>query len=481
MHSSVINNLLISNKITQEDIFNILSDLLKKNIDYADIYIQSIFNESWILENNIVKEGYNDIDQGLGVRTIFGESTGFAYSNSISLKSLLQSSKLSSKIATNFKKSVLHPFCSVKKKQIFSTINPLNSLTTKDKLDILLRVNSTARGYNSKVIEVNACLSSTYEEILIASTDGNLATDIRPLVHLSIVVLVENNGKIESGSSGGGRRTGYQFFLSSKIGENYIDYLSKEAVRIALINLFAKETPSGSFPVVLGSGWPGILLHEAIGHGLESDFNRKKTSIFSNKIGSQVTSKLCTIIDDGTLLNKRGSLNIDDEGVLSQKTILIKEGILINYMYDKFNARLMNTKSTGNGRRQSYKNLPMPRMTNTYMLSGFSSRKNIIESVDNGLYAVNFSDGQVDITSGNFVFSTSEAYVIKKGKISYPVKKAMLIGSGIDVMNNISMIGNDFNMDEGIGTCMKEGQSLPVGVGQPTLKIDQITVGGTVK
>ncbi|CAL4043451.1 Metalloprotease TldD [Buchnera aphidicola (Anoecia corni)] len=481
MHISVINNLLILNKITQENIFNVLSNLLKKNIDYADIYIQSIFNESWTLENNIVKEGHSDIDQGLGVRTIFGESTGFAYSNNISLKSLLKSSKLSSEIAKKFRKSVLNPFCSIKKKQIFSTINPLNSLTTKDKLDILLRVNSTARKYNPKVIEVNAWLSATYEEILIASTDGNLTTDIRPLVQLSIVVLVEKNGRIESGSSGGGRRTGYQFFLSSQIGENYIDYLSKEAVRIALINLSAKETPSGSFPVVLGSGWPGILLHEAIGHGLESDFNRKKTSIFSNKIGSRVTSKLCTIIDDGTLLHKRGSLNIDDEGVLSQKTILIKEGILINYMYDKFNARLMNMKSTGNGRRQSYKSLPMPRMTNTYMLSGFSSKKNIIESIDYGLYAVNFSDGQVDITSGNFVFSTSEAYIIKKGKISYPVKKAMLTGSGIAVMNNISMVGNDLNMDEGIGTCMKEGQSIPVGVGQPTLKIDQITVGGTMK
>ncbi|WP_313158867.1 metalloprotease TldD, partial [Mixta calida] len=341
------------------------------------------------------------------------------------------------------------------------------------------RVDSAARAADKRVQEVSASLTGVYELVLVAATDGTLAADVRPLVRLSVSVLVEEDGKRERGSSGGGGRTGYDFFLADEAGEVRAERWAREAVRMALVNLSAVAAPAGSIPVVLGAGWPGVLLHEAVGHGLEGDFNRRGTSMFSGQMGKQVASELCTVVDDGTISGLRGSLAIDDEGVPGQYNVLIENGVLKGYMQDKLNARLMGVAPTGNGRRESYAHLPMPRMTNTYMLAGQSTPQEIIESVEYGLYAPNFGGGQVDITSGKFVFSTSEAYLIEKGKVTRPVKGATLIGSGIEAMQQISMVGNDLALDKGVGVCGKEGQSLPVGVGQPTLKLDRLTVGGT--
>jgi TldD protein len=375
----------------------------------------------------------------------------------------------------------IKPLLNQEKKFFYDPINPLKTFTSSEKTNLLYRVDHIARKIDDRVVQVNASLSGSYEQILVVSTEGNLATDIRPLVEFSVSVLVEERGRRERGRSGGGSRTNYNFFITQDdfLGENRVDYWTKEAVRIALLNLSSKEAPSGTFPVVLGSGWPGVLLHEAVGHGLEGDFNRKGTSIFTNMIEKKVASELCTVIDDGTIKNQRGSLNIDDEGVPGQYNVLIQNGILKKYMQDKLNARLMGTKSTGNGRRESYSHLPMPRMTNTYMTSGESKLEDIIKSIDYGIYAINFSGGQVDITSGQFVFSTSEAYLVKKGKIFSPIKNITLIGSGLEVMQQISMVGNDLKMDQGMGMCGKEGQNIPVGIGQPSIKIEKLTVGGT--
>ena len=349
----------------------------------------------------------------------------------------------------------------------------------KEKLDILSRVDKVAREADKRVQEVTASLSGVYELILVAATDGTLAADVRPLVRLSVSVLVEEDGKRERGASGGGGRFGYEFFLADLDGEVRADAWAKEAVRMALVNLSAVAAPAGTMPVVLGAGWPGVLLHEAVGHGLEGDFNRRGTSVFSGQVGELVASELCTVVDDGTMVDRRGSVAIDDEGTPGQYNVLIENGILKGYMQDKLNARLMGMTPTGNGRRESYAHLPMPRMTNTYMLPGKSTPQEIIESVEYGIYAPNFGGGQVDITSGKFVFSTSEAYLIENGKVTKPVKGATLIGSGIETMQQISMVGNDLKLDNGVGVCGKEGQSLPVGVGQPTLKVDNLTVGGT--
>ena len=361
----------------------------------------------------------------------------------------------------------------------YAAINPLESLTKEKKIELLHLVDRTARAEDHRVTRVSASLSSVYEEVLVMATDGTLAADIRPLVRLSISVLVEENGKRERGSCGSGGRFGLDWFFEVIDGDIRVVRFAKEAVRQALVNLNAVATPAGLMPVVLGAGWPGVLLHEAVGHGLEGDFNRKESSLFTGKIGEQVTSPLCTIVDDGTIENRRGSLTIDDEGVPSQCNVLIKDGILQGYMQDKINARLMGVAPTGNGRRESYAHLPMPRMTNTYMLAGQSQFDDLIASVEQGIYAPHFGGGQVDITSGKFVFSTSEAYLIEKGKITKPVKGATLIGSGIEVMQKISMVADKSELDLGIGVCGKEGQSVPVGVGQPALKIDEITVGGT--
>ncbi|XBC42145.1 MAG: metalloprotease TldD [Buchnera aphidicola (Meitanaphis elongallis)] len=476
----VTERLLTSNKIGHQDLFEVLSDISNNKIDYSDVYFQSINNESWILEDNIVKEGAFHLNQGIGVRVISGESTGFSYSNNITLHTLKESAKLASEILERNCLTRIQPFLIIKRKSLYTSSNPLIDFDSAEKVDILHKINCIARDIDRRVVKVNAALNSEYNQILIAATDGSLAADIRPLVRLSINVVVESKGRREYGFSGGGGRDGYTFFLKNYIsGVSLIEHYAREAVRIALVNLFAKEAPSGTFPVVLGPGWPGILLHEAVGHGLEGDFNRQGTSVFSNRIGHQVASTLCTIVDNGTIKDKRGSLTIDDEGIPSQHNVLIQNGILKNYIQDKFNARLMGVNSTGNGRRESYAHLPYPRMTNTYMLSGSSSPQDIIDSIEYGVYALNFSGGQVDITSGNFVFSASEAYLVKKGKIVNSIKNAMLIGSGSHVMQEISMVGNDLSMDAGIGTCVKNGQSIPVGVGQPTIKLNNITVGGT--
>ncbi|ADP66216.1 metalloprotease TldD [Buchnera aphidicola] len=478
----VTESLLNANKINDQDVFIALEELCTRQLDYGDLYFQSHIHESWILENSIIKEGNYHSDAGIGVRAIRGESTGFAYSDQISLDSLRRSTKKAHSIILTKGSGKTKTLSKKTIEPIYKNVNPLEGFSSKEKTDLLYRANYIARSLDHRVIEVNASLTGSYEQILVASTDGNLVSDIRPSIQFSISVLVEDHGKRERGRSGGGSRTDYNFFLNQDdfSKEIRIDHWSKEAVRIALLNLSSKEAPSGTFPVVLGSGWPGVLLHEAIGHGLEGDFNRKGTSIFTNMIGKKVASELCTIIDDGTIKNQRGSLSIDDEGTLGQKNILIENGILKKYMQDKLNARLMGVESTGNGRRESYSCLPMPRMTNTYMLSGKSKLDDIIKSVDYGIYAVNFSGGQVDITSGKFVFSTSEAYLIKNGKIVTPIKNTTLIGSGLEVMQKISMVGDDLKMDEGMGICGKDGQNIPVGIGQPSMKLENLTIGGTV-
>ncbi|HMI76892.1 MAG TPA: metalloprotease TldD, partial [Buchnera sp. (in: enterobacteria)] len=455
----VKNKLLHENNIHYQDVVAILSELSESNCDYADLYFQSIFNESWILEDKIVKSGMFNIDQGIGVRVIDKKTTAFAYTDKITLsalKNVIKSVKVILDNKINKKVKVLN---TVINNMLYECNNPVDSLNFKEKIDILYYIDTIARSLDTRVVKVNAVLSSKYEHVLIASTDENIAADIRPLVNISISILVEDHGKREKGSSGGGSRTGYSYFFKKHdSGMNYIKYLTNEAVRIALVNLSAQPAPSGLFPVVLGPGWPGVLIHEAIGHGLEGDFNYRGTSVFTNKIGIKVASSLCTIVDDGTIMNKRGSLSIDDEGVPTQYNVLIKNGVLKSYMQDKLHASLMGTKSTGNGRRESYAHLPMPRMTNTYMLPGLSKPKDIIKTVEYGVFASNFGGGQVDITSGKFVFSTSEAYLIKKGKLITPILGATLIGSGIESMNQISMVGDDLLIDEGVGMCIKNGQ-----------------------
>ncbi|AEO08184.1 metalloprotease TldD [Buchnera aphidicola] len=474
-------SLLINNKINYQNVFMALEELCTRDIDYGDCFFQSHLYESWFLENSIIKEGNYHFDQGIGVRAIKNESIGFAYADQISIESLKTSIHKARSIIS-MKGSVKNKKLSKKSiKYYYNNINPLEIFSSQEKIDLLYRADHIARSIDHRVKEVNVNLTGSYEQVLIASTDGNIVADIRPLVQFSINVLVEDHGKRERGRSGGGSRTDYNFFLNKDdiSNEIRIEYWAREAVRIALLNLSAKSAPSGTFPVILGSGWPGVLLHEAVGHGLEGDFNRRKTSVFTNMIGKKVTSELCTIIDDGTMHNQRGSVSIDDEGTPGQRNILIENGVLKKYMQDKLNARLMGMEVTGNGRRESYSCLPIPRMTNTFMLSGKSKIDDMINSVDYGIYAVNFSGGQVDITSGNFVFSTSEAYLIKKGKIITPIKNTTLIGSGLEAMQQISMVGDDLKMDQGMGMCGKDGQNIPVGIGQPSIKLDRLTIGGT--
>lgn len=475
----VSEQLLTANNINHQDLFTLLGQLSERRLDYADLYFQSSYHESWVLEDRIIKDGSYNIDQGVGVRAISGEKTGFAYADQITLNALTQSANAARSIVREQGDGRTKTLCAVAHRSLYPALDPLQSLSREDKIALLHRVDSAARAADKRVQEVTASLSGVYELILVAATDGTLATDIRPLVRLSVSVQVEDDGKRERGSAGGGGRSGYEFFLADENGEVRAEAWAREAVRMALVNLSAIAAPAGTIPVVLGAGWPGVLLHEAVGHGLEGDFNRRGTSVFSGQMGQLVASELCTVVDDGTIDGLRGSLAIDDEGVPGQYNVLIENGILKGYMQDKLNARLMGVQPTGNGRRESYAHLPMPRMTNTYMLAGQSTPQDIIESVEYGLYAPNFGGGQVDITSGKFVFSTSEAYLIEKGKVTKPVKGATLIGSGIEAMQQISMVGNDLALDKGVGVCGKEGQSLPVGVGQPTLKLDKLTVGGT--
>ncbi|BDH44407.1 metalloprotease TldD [Salmonella enterica subsp. enterica serovar Choleraesuis] len=477
--NSVSDQLLTANGLSHQDLFSILGQLSERRLDYGDLYFQSSYHESWVLEDRIIKDGSYNIDQGVGVRAINGEKTGFAYADQISLLALTQSAEAARSIVREQGTGKAHTLSHREHQPLYSAIDPLQSMSREEKLDILKRVDAVARAADSRVQEVNASLTGVYELILVAATDGTLAADVRPLVRLSVSVQVEEDGKRERGSSGGGGRFGYEWFLESVDGEVRADAWAKEAVRMALVNLSAIAAPAGLLPVVLGAGWPGVLLHEAVGHGLEGDFNRRGTSVFSGQMGKQVASSLCTIVDDGTIANRRGSVAIDDEGVAGQYNVLIENGVLKGFMQDKMNARLMGMAPTGNGRRESYAHLPMPRMTNTYMLAGQSTPEEIISSVEYGLYAPNFGGGQVDITSGKFVFSTSEAYLIENGKVTKPVKGATLIGSGIETMQKVSMVGNDLRLDNGVGVCGKEGQSVPVGVGQPTLKVDELTVGGT--
>ncbi|MEO1888727.1 MAG: metalloprotease TldD [Cycloclasticus sp.] len=457
------------------DIDRIMGGLMSSSIEQADIYFQSSRSESWVLEDGIVKDGNYNIEQGVGIRAVSGEKTGFAYSEELALPNLLDAAKNVKAIARSGQAGIIKPTSRRSVPALYAAIDPLDSMSREDKVALLKRIDQQTRLIDPRIEQVIVSLIGVYDVILVAAEDGSLNSDIRPLVRMNVSVIVEDNGRREQGGSGGGARQGYEYFLEDDRAMSY----AREAVRLALVNLDAVDAPAGNMTVVLGPGWPGILLHEAIGHGLEGDFNRKGSSAFSGRVGEKVASSLCTVVDDGTLQNKRGSLSVDDEGVQSQCTTLIENGVLKGYMQDKMNARLMGQAQTGNGRRESYAHLPMPRMTNTYMLAGKSDPGEILASVENGLYAVNFAGGQVDITSGKFVFSASEAYLIKNGKITTPVKGATLIGNGPDVLTKVSMVGNDLEFDSGVGTCGKEGQSVPVGVGQPTLKIDGLTVGGT--
>ena len=472
---NIANDILLSPSGLQlTDIDELMGRLAGNKIDYADIYFQHSRQEGWSLEDGKVKSGSRSTDQGVGLRAVSGEKTGFAYSDALNFSALEKAAEAARSISNHGGGISQIPFEARIAPALYSTADPLTSLASEDKIKLLQLVEAEARASDPRVSQVMASLASVHDVVLVARSDGEMVADVRPLIRLNITVIAEQAGRREQGSYGGGGRYGYQWLLEEDRAKSF----AREAVRQALVNLDAIDSPAGTMTVVLGSGWPGILLHEAIGHGLEGDFNRKGTSAFSGRMGERVASSVCTIVDDGTIPDRRGSLSVDDEGEASQNTVLIENGILKGYMQDSLNARLTGTHSTGNGRRESYAHLPMPRMTNTYMLAGQDDPAEILSSVDSGLYAVNFSGGQVDITSGKFVFSASEAYRIEKGKLGAPVKGATLIGNGPDVLTRVSMVGNDLALDSGIGTCGKDGQSVPVGVGQPTMRIDGLTVGG---
>ena len=452
----------------------VFGQILSHKIDYADLYFQYSRSEGWSLEEGIVKSGSFNIDQGVGVRAVAGEKTAFAYSDDISLTALTAAAQATRAIARQGAETKTQVARRSDGRQLYLPHDPLASLADEAKVALLEKIERYARSLDPCVTQVMAHLGGEYEVVLVRRSDGVTAADVRPLVRISVQVIVEQDGRREQGSGGGGGRFDYAYFTDA-IVEDY----ARKAVEQALTNLDARPAPAGSMTVVLGPGWPGILLHEAIGHGLEGDFNRKGSSAFSGRIGERVAAPGVTVVDDGTIAQRRGSLNIDDEGNPTQRNVLIEDGVLKGYMQDSLNARLMGVAATGNGRRESFAHIPMPRMTNTYMLNGDKDPQEIIQSVQHGLYAVNFGGGQVDITSGKFVFSASEAYMIENGKVTYPVKGATLIGNGPDVLTRVAMIGNDMALDTGVGTCGKEGQSVPVGVGQPTLRIDRLTVGGT--
>jgi TldD protein len=466
--------LLAPGGLATGDLDRVFTQLMGPSIDAADLYFQHSRSESWVLEEGIVKDGSHSIEQGVGVRAISGEKTGFAYSDEIVLPQLLDASKAARAIAQGGN-GAGKPLALHGAKQLYPAIDPVDSLPNPEKIAVLREVDAYARARDPRVKQVIVSISATLDTVLVAGSDGTLAADVRPLVRLGVQVIAEQNGRREQGYAGGGGRYGYRELLENGRAMAFAD----EAVRQALVNLESIDAPAGTMTVVLGPGWPGVLLHEAIGHGLEGDFNRKGSSAFAGRIGQRVAAPGVTVVDDGTLQGRRGSLSVDDEGTPTECTTLIEDGILKGYMQDKLNARLMGMAPTGNGRRESFAQLPMPRMTNTYMLAGQHDPQDILRSVKRGLYAVNFGGGQVDITNGKFVFSASEAYLIEDGKIVAPVKGATLVGSGPDVLTRVSMIGNDLALDEGIGVCGKEGQSVPVGVGQPTLRVDAMTVGGT--
>ena len=461
--------------LSESDLNRALGDIFTHKVDYADLYFQYTRSEGWSLEEGIVKTGSFSISQGVGVRAVAGEKTAFAYSDTLSADALMSSAHAVRSIARQGAGKARVPGAkSDRGVSLYPPVDPLVTMTAPDKVGLLERVEKMARAKDSHVKQVMASLGMEYDVVMIAGSDGRLTADVRPLVRLSLSVVVEREGRRETGNAGGGGRSGLEYF-SDEILRQYVD----SAVHEAMVNLDARPAPAGEMTVVLAAGWPGILLHEAVGHGLEGDFNRKGSSVFSGKVGQRVASKGVTVVDDGTIEGRRGSLNVDDEGNATQRNVLIEDGILRGYLQDTLNARLMKTGVTGNGRRESFAHLPMPRMTNTFMLSGREEPEEMISSVKKGIYAANFGGGQVDITSGKFVFSASEAYMIENGRITYPIKGATLIGSGPESMNRVSMIGNNMKLDSGVGTCGKEGQSVPVGVGMPTIKMEGLTVGGT--
>jgi TldD protein len=464
-------------QLSEATLARALGVIAEHRVDDADLYFQYTRHEGWSLEEGIVKSGSFSIDQGVGVRAVAGEKTAFAYSDDISEAALLDAARTVRAIAAAGQSKRIKVGGATKvagSRTLYAPMDPIATLDSTQKVALLERVEKMARSRDPRVVQVMAGLAAEYDVVMVARADGTRAADVRPLVRLSVTVIAEQNGRREVGSGGGGGRFGLGYFQDAQLNE-YVD----QAVNAALTNLESRPAPAGEMTVVLGSGWPGVMLHEAVGHGLEGDFNRKGSSTFSGRIGQRVAAKGVTVLDDGTISDRRGSLNIDDEGNPTQRNVLIEDGILRGYMQDSMNARLMGVKPTGNGRRESYAHVPMPRMTNTYMLGGDKSKEEIVASIKRGVYATNFGGGQVDITSGKFVFSASEAFWVENGKILYPVKGATLIGNGPEAMTRVSMIGNDMALDSGVGTCGKDGQSVPVGVGQPTLRIDGITVGGT--
>lgn len=467
--------LLAPGGLSHTDLEKVLNHLMGPSVDAGDLYFQNTSHEAWALEDGLVRSGTHAVEQGVGIRAISGEKTGFAYADEIIMPSLMQASTAARAIARQGSQGVVQAWQRQNPKALYLPADPMEALSADEKVDLLRQIDTYTRSLDPRVKQVMVSIAATHDTILVASTDGSLAADVRPLVRLNVTVIAEQHGRREQGSDGGGGRFDYQ----QLVGDNAWQRFADEAVRQALVNLEADDTPAGTMTVVAGPGWPGVLLHEAVGHGLEGDFNRKGTSAFSGRIGEKVAADGVTVVDDGTLAERRGSLSVDDEGTPTEQTVLIEDGILVNYMQDKLNARLMGMKPTGNGRRESFTHLPMPRMTNTFMLAGKYDPGEIISSVEKGLYAVNFAGGQVDITSGKFVFSASEAYLIENGKVTRPVRGATLIGNGPEVMTRVSMVGNDLKLDNGVGVCGKDGQSVPVGVGQPTLRIDSLTVGGT--
>ena len=472
---SVMADMLAPAGLEERHLNRTLGSILRGGVDYADLYFQVSRQESWTLEDGIIREGSFSLDQGVGVRAVSGEKTGLAYSDELMLPALEHAAGAARAIARQGESRQVPAWQRGAVAPLYPAADPTTSVPDAQKTALITRVDAATRALDSRVEQVIISMTSSQDLVLVAGSDGTLAADVRPLVRFNVSVILEQGGRREQGYSGGGSRSDLNYFLD---GDRPMDY-AREAVRQAAVALEAVPAPAGTMPVVLGPGWPGILLHEAVGHGLEGDFNRKGTSAFSGKVGERVAAPHCTIVDDGTLSNRRGSLAIDDEGTQGQYNVLVEDGVLKGYMQDKLNARLMGVAPTGNGRRESYAHMPMPRMTNTYMLAGPHDHDEIIASVKKGLYAPNFGGGQVDITSGKFVFSASEAYLIENGAVTAPVKGAMLIGDGPDALTKISMVGNDLQLDSGVGTCGKEGQSVPVGVGQPTLKIDELTVGGT--
>ncbi len=472
---AVMSRLLEPAGLGEQQLNTTLGSVMRGGVDYADLFFQVSRQESWSLEDGIIREGSFSLDQGVGVRATSGEKTGFAYSDELVLPALEQAASAARAIARQGDDTRIQAWQRSDATPLYPVSDPTVSIDDSAKTALLLEIDAATRALDERVEQVMVSLSSSQDLVLIAASDGTMAADIRPLVRLNVSVILAKDGRREQGFSGGGARTDLRYFVDSDRPMQF----AREAVRLAAVQLEAQAAPAGTMPVVLGPGWPGVLLHEAVGHGLEGDFNRKGVSAFTGKVGQKVASEHCTIVDDATIESRRGSLAVDDEGTPGQKTVLVENGILTGYMQDKLNARLMGVAPTGNGRRESYAHVPMPRMTNTYMLAGRHEHDEIIASVDKGIYAPNFSGGQVDITSGKFVFSANEAYLVENGKVTVPVKGAMLIGDGPEALHKISMVGNNLELDTGIGVCGKEGQSVPVGVGQPTLKIDELTVGGT--